>query len=114
MWGSPCFHRGCIRVLSHKTEQVEAQQIVSEKLLMKDNRVNQEALEEIFHMLMVINPSIEIYLLDPTGRILTRQSSPLLPNLAVLSFITLWAAWIQRESLLSSSMGPKLPMRHWP
>jgi signal transduction histidine kinase len=37
---------------------------------MHDNRVNQEALEEIFHMLMVINPSIEIYLLDPEGSIL--------------------------------------------
>jgi signal transduction histidine kinase len=47
-----------------------AQQIVAEKLLMKDNRVNQEALEEIFHMLMVINPTIEIYLLDPEGNIL--------------------------------------------
>ena len=47
-----------------------AQQIVAEKLLMKDNRVNEKALEEIFHMLMVINPSIEVYLLDPSGKIL--------------------------------------------
>lgn len=56
--------------VNQKLNSKLAQQIVSEKLLMKDNRVNQEALEEIFHMLMVINPSIEIYLLDPTGRIL--------------------------------------------
>jgi len=52
--------------LNHKL----AEQIVAEKLLMKDNRVNHEALDDIFHMLMVINPSIEIYLLDPAGNIL--------------------------------------------
>jgi len=44
--------------------------IVSQKLLIQENRINREALEEIFHMLMVINPSVEIYLLDPTGKIL--------------------------------------------
>jgi two-component system OmpR family sensor kinase len=53
-----------------------AEQIVTEKILMKGNRVNQEALEEIFHMLMVINPSIEIYLLDPEGNILA-YSAPI-------------------------------------
>ena len=41
-----------------------AEQIVAEKLLMQENRVNQEALADIFHMLMVINPSIEVYLLE--------------------------------------------------
>ena len=38
---------------------------------MKEGLVDQEALRDIFHMLMVINPGIEIYLLDTTGRILT-------------------------------------------
>jgi two-component system, OmpR family, sensor kinase len=47
-----------------------ADHIVAERLLMQDNRVNQEALEDIFHMLMVINPSIEVYLLDTEGTIL--------------------------------------------
>jgi two-component system OmpR family sensor kinase len=56
--------------VNQKLNSKLAQQIVDEKLLMTDNRVNQEALEEIFHMLMVINPSIEIYLLDPEGNIL--------------------------------------------
>jgi two-component system OmpR family sensor kinase len=58
------------REVNQKLNSKLAEQIVNEKLLMKDNRVNQEALEEIFHMLMVINPSIEIYLLDSEGRIL--------------------------------------------
>lgn len=47
-----------------------AEQIVSEKLLMENSRINRKALDEIFHMLMVINPAVEIYLLDPKGRIL--------------------------------------------
>jgi signal transduction histidine kinase len=50
--------------------------ILAEKLLMQDNQVNEEALEEIFHMLMVINPSIEIYLLDTEGKILAFSAAP--------------------------------------
>jgi signal transduction histidine kinase len=44
--------------------------IVAEKIILQNNRVNQKVLKDIFHMLMVINPSIEIYLLDPEGNIL--------------------------------------------
>jgi len=47
-----------------------ADQIVAQNLLMEDNRINQDALEDIFHMMMVINPGIEIYLLDLDGNIL--------------------------------------------
>jgi len=53
-----------------------AEQIVSENLLMEENRVNQKALADIFHMLMVINPSIEVYLLDPQGAILAFSADP--------------------------------------
>jgi len=48
-----------------------ASQIVKERLLMKNGQVDQDALKNIFHMLMVINPGIEIYLLDTKGKILT-------------------------------------------
>jgi two-component system, OmpR family, sensor kinase len=53
-----------------------ADHIVAERLLMQDNRVNQEALQDIFHMLMVINPSIEVYLLDTEGAILAFSAAP--------------------------------------
>src|SRR5210317_1316848 len=53
-----------------------ADHIVAERLLMQDNRVNQEALADIFHMLMVINPSIEVYLLDTRGNILAFSAAP--------------------------------------
>ncbi len=48
-----------------------AKQIVKERLLMAGGRVNNDALKEIFHMLMVVNPAIEIYLLNTKGQILT-------------------------------------------
>lgn len=53
-----------------------AEQIVSQRLLIKENRINKEALEEIFHMLMVINPNIEVYLLNPEGKILAYSAPP--------------------------------------
>lgn len=53
-----------------------AQQIVKERILMEEGQVNQAALKDIFHMLMVINPGIEIYLLDVDGNILTFSAPP--------------------------------------
>jgi len=47
-----------------------AKNISKEALLLEDKQINRPALENIFHMLMVINPSIEVYLLDDTGKIL--------------------------------------------
>ncbi|UCH20089.1 MAG: HAMP domain-containing histidine kinase [Deltaproteobacteria bacterium] len=47
-----------------------AKQIVTQKILMKDHKINEEGLKEIFDMLMVVNPSIEVYLLNPVGEIL--------------------------------------------
>jgi signal transduction histidine kinase len=50
--------------------------IVAEKIILRDNQINQDALKDIFHMLMVINPSIEIYLLDAEGNILAFSAEP--------------------------------------
>jgi len=47
-----------------------AAHIVDENKLIKDKKLNKDVLEHVFHMLMVINPIIEIYLLDPQGNIL--------------------------------------------
>ncbi|HCY87673.1 MAG TPA: sensor histidine kinase [Desulfobacteraceae bacterium] len=57
--------------VNQKLNRDLADQIVREWLLMDQGKVNATALKEIFHMLMVINPGIEIYLLDPDGNILT-------------------------------------------
>ncbi|NOZ52297.1 MAG: sensor histidine kinase [Gammaproteobacteria bacterium] len=47
-----------------------ADHIITEDLLMQEGKINHAALDEIFHMLMVINPNIEVYLLDVDGNIL--------------------------------------------
>jgi two-component system OmpR family sensor kinase len=47
-----------------------ARSLVAETTILEDGEIRQENLEHIFHMLMVINPRIEVYLLDPEGQIL--------------------------------------------
>ncbi|MGD8519879.1 MAG: HAMP domain-containing sensor histidine kinase [Desulfobacterales bacterium] len=53
-----------------------ARQIVSQKILMQDHQINQKGLKEIFNMLMVVNPGIEVYLLNPGGEILAYSAPP--------------------------------------
>jgi len=53
-----------------------AGQIAAQKNLMQDHQINREGLKEIFNMLMVVNPSIEVYLLDPGGDILAYSAPP--------------------------------------
>lgn len=48
-----------------------ADTIVKEKSLLRNKVVNQEAIKQLFHMLMVVNPAIEVYLVDVNGKILT-------------------------------------------
>lgn len=53
-----------------------ARQIVAQKILIEDHQINRQGLKEIFHMLMVVNPSIEVYLLNPDGDILAYSAPP--------------------------------------
>jgi signal transduction histidine kinase len=53
-----------------------ASHIVNEHVLLQDNVVNQAGLEDLFHNLMIINPSLELYLLGPDGRILSYSAAP--------------------------------------
>lgn len=62
--------------VNQKLNRILAQHLVSEKILMKDGRVDEEALRNIFHMLMVVNPIIEVYLLDSNGNILSYSAPP--------------------------------------
>ncbi|HMS82711.1 MAG TPA: ATP-binding protein [Nitrospira sp.] len=57
--------------VSQKLNQTLAERLVSENVLLQAGQVNEAALKDLFHMLMVINPSIEVYLLDAHGTILT-------------------------------------------
>jgi two-component system, OmpR family, sensor kinase len=62
--------------VNQKLNQTLAERIVSEQNLIQEGQVNEAALKEIFHTLMVINPSIEVYLLDAQGTILTFSAPP--------------------------------------
>jgi signal transduction histidine kinase len=53
-----------------------AEHLVAEVILLEDGEVRQDALKDIFHMMMVVNPSIEIYLLDAEGTILAYSAPP--------------------------------------
>ncbi|MHB8764084.1 MAG: sensor histidine kinase [Deferrisomatales bacterium] len=53
-----------------------ARGLVSEGLIGDAGEVGADALAAIFHTLMVVNPSIEVYLLDPAGRILAFSAPP--------------------------------------
>ncbi|MBI4774655.1 MAG: GHKL domain-containing protein [Deltaproteobacteria bacterium] len=56
--------------VNQKLNRDLARQIAENTDLIKDGRINGDALKEIFHMLMLVNPSIELYLLDPDGNVL--------------------------------------------
>jgi len=56
--------------VAQKLNRELAEHIVAEYPLIHDRQPNNEALDQLFHQLMVINPSIELYLLDPEGRVL--------------------------------------------
>lgn len=53
-----------------------ANQIAVQKNLMRDQKINEQGLKEIFNMLMVVNPGIELYLLNPDGDIMAFSAPP--------------------------------------
>ena len=62
--------------MNQKLNRTLAQDLAAETELIKNGRINEKALQDIFHMLMVVNPSIEVYLLDPDGAILAFSAPP--------------------------------------
>lgn len=65
-----------VQEVNQKLNRSLAQHLVSEKILIEGDQVNRHAMEDLFHMLMVINPNIEIYLLNPEGVILACSAPP--------------------------------------
>ncbi|MBU2955012.1 ATP-binding protein [Marinobacter sp. F3R08] len=50
--------------------------LVSDRNLVTDGKLNRDALKQLFKLYMTINPSIEIYLLDTDGDILSYSADP--------------------------------------
>ncbi len=53
-----------------------ARYIVREHVLIEDGEVQQDALADLFHNVMIINPSLELYLLDPDGQVVAHSMAP--------------------------------------
>lgn len=62
--------------INQKLNMDLAENIVKEKILIRNGKIDRDALEYIFHILMVINPSIELYLLDPVGNVMEYSAAP--------------------------------------
>jgi two-component system, OmpR family, sensor kinase len=62
--------------VNQKLNRTLAQNLALENILTKNGQVNQKTLQDIFRMLMVVNPGIEVYLLDSKGTILAFSAPP--------------------------------------
>jgi signal transduction histidine kinase len=65
-----------LQEMTQKLNRSLARHIASETRLIQDGRVENDAVREIFHMLMVVHPGIEVYLLDKEGGILSYSAPP--------------------------------------
>ncbi|GAB4345843.1 MAG: ATP-binding protein [Gammaproteobacteria bacterium] len=68
--------RHYLQEINQRLNRDLARNLVADRNLVEEGRINQEALKETFHQYMVINPSIEIYLLDLDGGILAYSADP--------------------------------------
>lgn len=62
--------------LSQALNRDLARDLVSDRDLVNEGRLNEAALKETFDLYMTINPGIEIYLLDRAGTILSYSADP--------------------------------------
>ncbi len=62
--------------LCQKLNQELTQQIVARERLLRNGEPNHEQLKPLFETIMTFNPSVEVYLLDPAGKILAYSAPP--------------------------------------
>ena len=65
-----------LQVTEQRLNRGLARDLVADRNLVEEGRINESALKGMFHDYMTINPGIEIYLLDPEGRILSFSADP--------------------------------------
>lgn len=53
-----------------------AADLVREMGLVKDGRIDQQSMQEAFHVVMLINPSIEVYFVGTDGKVLNYSADP--------------------------------------
>ena len=65
-----------IEEVNQKVNYSLADNLVKQDILLTEGEINEKALKDVFHMLMVVNPSIEVYLLDTSGKVLSYSAPP--------------------------------------
>ena len=65
-----------LQVTEQRLNRDLARDLVADRNLVEEGRINESALKEMFHDYMTINPSIEIYLIDLSGTILSFSADP--------------------------------------
>ena len=65
-----------LQVTEQRLNRDLARDLVADRNLVEEGRINESALREMFHDYMTINPSIEIYLIDLEGTILSFSADP--------------------------------------
>ena len=67
VWTAEMYYQEAVQKMGSEI----APQIVEENKFFDDGKIDEVVLKNLFHKIMVINPSLEVYLLDTTGAILT-------------------------------------------
>src|ERR1700726_792295 len=62
--------------INQKLTRPLAATLAREKPLMRNGQIDRLVLHQVFDALMAVNPDIEIYLLDPRGKILAFSAPP--------------------------------------
>lgn len=82
LFGGMCGGLDLVAAKNHQQEIIQrlshglAEHIASHWPLTKGGTLDGKAVSELFHMLMIVNPSIELYLLDTKGLILAYEAPP--------------------------------------
>jgi two-component system, OmpR family, sensor kinase len=86
-----------IQQLSQELHRNLARNLVADRNLVEEGKLNQAALKETFRQYMVVNPSIEIYLLDLKGKIIAYSADPGKVKRHKVSLKPIYAFLDQRE-----------------
>jgi len=95
--------------IQQKLNLTLADHIAKDIPLLADGTANQPALENLFHTLMIVNPSIELYLADSSGSILAFNAPPGTVQLNTVDLEQVKEFLDGEESLPIKGVDPKNP-----
>lgn len=75
----------------------------------KNGKVNKDAVEDIVHSLMAINPSVEVYLLDPAGKILSYVAPEKVVKLENVSLVPIREFLNDKQHIIIYGDDPRNP-----